>query len=120
MARPPAVSASRTAGALGSDVKTHGRARMPVRIAQTRGSSPLSTTHPRSGHAGDDRLDLGELVDRVDALQPRWSAETFVTTETSLWVTPMPRSSMPAAGRLEDADLHAGGSSTARAPAGPE
>ena len=43
MARPPAVSDSRRAGESGSAVKTHGLGLDAVRIAQTRGSSPLST-----------------------------------------------------------------------------
>ena len=46
IARPPVPSASRTAGAPASAVNTHGLRLMPARIAQTRGSSPLSTTQP--------------------------------------------------------------------------
>ena len=96
IARPPSASVSRNAGWCGSSEKSQVRPVAWRRIASTRGSSAFSTSHPlRARDPGDDRLDLGELVHRVDAVQARWSSLTFVTTATSLCRTPEPRSSMP-------------------------
>ena len=72
VARPPSLSTSRRAGESGSRENTQGRARMLVRVASTRGSSALSTAQP-SGRVIRETiaLDLGELVDGVDAVQRR-------------------------------------------------
>ncbi len=94
---------------------------MPVRIAQTRGSSPLSTTQP-CGRVTLVTMALTSASWSTVSMpcMPRWSAETLVTTETSLWVTPIPRSSIPPRAVSRMPTCTPGASSTARAPAGPE
>ena len=107
MARPPASRDSRTAGESARSVNTHGLARVPARMAHTRGSSPLSTAQP-PGFVARVTIALTSASWSTVSIpcSPRWSAETLVTTETSLVATPMPLSSMPPARGLEDAQLH--------------
>ena len=94
---------------------------MPARIDHTRGSSPLSTTHPE-GRVTRVTMALTSASWSTVSMpwRPRWSADTFVTTETSLWVTPMPRRSIPPRAVSSTPTSTPGASSTARAPAGPE
>ena len=96
IARPPPASASRSAGWRGSNEKSQGRPDAVRRIASTRGSSAFSTAQP-----------LGRVILVIVAFtsaswstvgipcRSRWSADTFVTTATSLCCTPIPRSRIP-------------------------
>ncbi len=120
-ARPPWVSASRSAGDSASSEKTKGRPGEPARIASTRGSSPFSTVQP-DGLVTCVTIALTSASWSTVSMPcwPRWSALTFVTTDTSLTETPMPLSSMPprAVSRMPICTPSA--ASTARPPAGPE
>ncbi len=94
--RPPRSSASRTAGPSGSRVKTQTRARVVARIACTRGSSALSTAQPSLRVIRATTALTSASWSTVSMpCSPRWSAVTLVTTETSLWVRPMPLSRIP-------------------------
>ena len=121
IARPPSPKASRMAGELASREKTHGMAGEPVRIAQTRGSSPLSTVHP-SGRVARVMMALTSASWSMVSTpwRPRWSADTLVTTDTSLCETPSPLRSKPPRAVSRMPISTPGALSTPRAPAGPE
>ena len=121
IARPPCVSDSRSAGDSASSENTNGRPGDPARMARTRGSSPFSTVQP-------DGLVTCVTIAFTSASWstvsmpccPRWSALTFVTTDTSLATTPMPLSSMPPRAVSRTPTCTPSAASTARPPAGPE
>ena len=96
MARPPASIDSRSAGSSARRENTHGLALVPARMAQTRGSSPLSTAQP-PGRVALVTMALTSASWSTVSMpcRPRWSADTLVTTLTSLAATPMPLSSIP-------------------------
>ena len=93
----------------------------PARIAHARGSSPLSTTHP-AGLVARVTMALTSASWSTVSMpcRPRWSADTLVTTLTSLADTPMPLSSIPPRAVSRMPSWTPGAASTARAPAGPE
>jgi hypothetical protein len=64
---------------------------------------------PRLGGLGDDRLDLGELVDRVDALEAEVVGGDVRDDGDVVVRDPHPAQEHPATCGLEDADLHARG-----------
>ena len=96
VARPPSLSVSRIAGESGSRPNTHGCALITPRIAKTRGSSALSTAQPllRVIRGTTDFTSASWSTVSMPC-RPRWSAETLVTTETSLRVSPIPLSRIP-------------------------
>ena len=109
IARPPRSSDSRIAGASDRSVKTHGLALVPLRIAHTRGSSPLSTAQPRGlGGLRDDGLDLGELVDGVDPLHAQVVGRDVGDDADVVGGDAHPLEQHPAPGGLEDAELDPG------------
>ncbi len=121
MPRPPELMDSHRAGDAGSRLKAHGLALMPKRMAQTRGSSPLSTTQPWGLVTVVTIALTSASWSRVSMpCRPRWSALTLVTTLTSLAVTPMPLRSMPPRAVSRMPMSRPGVSRTPRAPAGPE
>ena len=72
VARPPALMTSRIAGESGSRENTHGWAL--ITAAHRQHARVVAVEHRPAVLAGDprdDRLDLGQLVDGVDALQAR-------------------------------------------------
>ena len=109
------------AGASERRVNTHGLALLPLRMAHTRGSSPLSTTQPR-GLVAFVTIALTSASWSTVSMPcwPRWSAETLVTTLTSLALTPIPLSSMPPRAVSRMPSSTPGAARTPRAPAGPE
>ena len=121
MPRPPELMDSHRAGDAGSRLKAHGLALMRKRMAQTRGSSPLSTTQPWGFVTVVTIALTSASWSRVSMpCRPRWSALTLVTTLTSLAVTPMPLRSMPPRAVSRMPMSRPGVSRTPRAPAGPE
>ena len=121
VARPPAPSTSRIAGESGSREKIHGRARITPRIAKTRGSSALRTDQPDLRVIrGTTALTSASWSTVSIPCIPRWSADTFVTTETSLRVRPMPLSRMPPRAVSVTANSTSGCARTRPAPLGPE
>ena len=121
VARPPSLRVSRIAGESGSRLKTHGRALITPRIAKTRGSSALSTAHPSLRVIrGTTDLTSASWSTVSMPCRPRWSAETLVTTETSLRVRPMPLSRIPPRAVSVTASCTSGCASTRPAPLGPE
>ena len=109
------------AGELGSRENTQGCAWVTLRIAKTRGSSPLSTAQPRRRVIRGTTALTSASWSRVSMpCWPRWSALTLVTTETSLRVRPMPLSRMPPRAVSVTASWTPGRASTRPAPLGPE
>ena len=121
VARPPSVSTSRTAGESGSRLKIHGRAEITLRIASTRGSSPLSTDQP-SLRVIRGTTDFTSASWSTVSMpwRPRWSAVTLVTTDTSLRLMPMPLSRMPPRAVSVTANCTPSSPSARPAPEGPE
>ena len=120
-ARPPSSSTFRSAGDSGSREKTHTLAVTPSRMAKVRGSSPLSTTQPRDRVTRVTTAFTSASWSTVSMpCCPRWSALTFVTTDTSLCTTPRPRSRIPPRAVSVTASRTRGSSSTRAAPLGPE
>jgi hypothetical protein len=120
-ALPPSLSTWRTEGDSGWREKTTARADADSRIAKVLGSSPLSTTQP-SGRTTRvmTALTSASWSTVSTPCSPRWSALTLVTTETSVCVTPIPRSRMPPRAVSVTASCTRGSSSTVAAPLGPE
>ena len=121
VARPPSDSTSRIAGESGSRENTQGCALIVARIAKTRGSSPFRTAHPSFRvMCGTTPLTSASWSRVSMPWRPRWSADTLVTTETSLRVSPMPLSRMPPRAVSVTASCTCGCASTRPAPDGPE
>ena len=121
VARPPVLSTSRIAGESGSRENTHGWALITLRIAKTRGSSAFSTAQPSLRVIRGTTALTSASWSRVSMpCRPRWSAETLVTTETSLRVRPMPLSRMPPRAVSVTANSTFSWASTRPAPLGPE
>ena len=121
VARPPSPSTSRTAGESGSREKTQTCDLTTHRIDSTRGSSALSTAQPSGAVIRGTTALTSASWSRVSMpCRPRWSAETLVTTETSLWVSPMPLSRMPPRAVSVTASSTFSWASTRPAPLGPE
>ena len=121
VARPPASITSRIAGEEGSRENTHGCATIVLRMASTRGSSPLSTAQPLLRVIRGTTPLTSASWSRVSMpCSPRWSALTLVTTETSLRVSPMPLSRIPPRAVSVTANSTSGCASTRPAPLGPE
>jgi len=109
------------AGESGSRLNTHGRALIPKRMAQTRGSSPFRTTHP-AGLVIFVTIALTSASWSTVSMpwSPRWSAETLVTTLTSFTEMPMPLRSRPPRAVSRMPSWTPGVARTMRPPAGPE
>ena len=121
VARPPWLSTSRIAGESGSRENTHGCALITLCMAKTRGSSPFSTAQPSFRVIRGTTAFTSASWSRVSMpCRPRWSAETFVTTETSLRVSPIPLSRMPPRAVSVTANSTFSWASTRPAPLGPE
>ncbi len=120
VARPPSARVSRIAGCQGSSEQSQGRPVASRRIERTRGSSAFSTSHP-SGRVIRVTVAFTSASWSIVWIpwRPRWSSDTFVTTATSLWSTPIPRSRMPP--RAVSRTATSGRSASARAaPPNPE
>ena len=121
VARPPCESTSRRPGEVGSRENTQGLAGVVRRIANTRGSSALSTAQPDFlVIRGTTPLTSASWSTVSMPCRPRWSAVTLVTTETSLLATPIPLSRIPPRAVSVTAKSTSRWASTRPAPEGPE
>ena len=107
-------------GESGSRLNTQTRALVPSRMAKVRGSSAFSTHTPgRLGDLGDHRLDLGQLVQGVDAAQAEMVGADVGHHRHVVVGDPDAAAQDAAAGRLGDRQLHPGQREHLAGPARP-